>query len=384
MRAHQKHTKLIKPQTGYFHRNEWAIVGAPCSVIQELAAHVIQRLSDRFQVGYFDADHRQDESSKPFTGALKFIDKIQYHQLSYDFSENLPDVKIFTGHLDAVIANGNHFEATQQIIILDPRKEDSLKRRAYQLTQVRAILLTDGVVEPFPFLRDQLPGFDEIPQFRLSDTESLVHLIRQAILDCIPPVHGLVLAGGFSSRMGMDKGLIEYHGKPQRQYLAELLKPFCEAVFLSCRPEQVDEWSTDISLLPDSFTSLGPFGAILSAFRHNPNVAWLVVACDLPFLNENTLRDLIRQRNASKVATAFIAPNQSNDDENSTIFPEPLIAIWEPKAYQVLLRFLGEGYSCPRKVLLNSPVELIRTSQPAVLKNVNTPEELADALRLLS
>ncbi|MFT5737968.1 MAG: molybdopterin-guanine dinucleotide biosynthesis protein A, partial [Maribacter sp.] len=32
-------------------------------------------------------------------------------------------------------------------------------------------------------------------------------------------IYGLVLAGGKSTRMGVDKGLITYHGLPQRDYL---------------------------------------------------------------------------------------------------------------------------------------------------------------------
>ena len=51
-------------------------------------------------------------------------------------------------------------------------------------------------------------------------------------------IMGLVLAGGRSQRMGMDKGMLQYHGKPQREYLYEQLEPICSRVFLSIRPEQ--------------------------------------------------------------------------------------------------------------------------------------------------
>ena len=70
------------------------------------------------------------------------------------------------------------------------------------------------------------------------------------------------------------------------------------------------------------------------------------------------------------MATAFRSPVNA--------FPEPLIAIWEPRSYPVLLQFLAQGYSCPRKVLINSPVELLEAPNPLALKNVNTPEELAE------
>jgi len=59
-----------------------------------------------------------------------------------------------------------------------------------------------------------------------------------------------------------------------------------------------------------------------------------------------------------------------------TDFPEPLITIWEPRAYPRLLEFLSLGYSCPRKALINSDVQEIDIPDLQLLSNVNTPEEL--------
>ena len=97
--------------------------------------------------------------------------------------------------------------------------------------------------------------------------------------------------------------------------------------------------------------------------RNNPNTSWLVVACDLPLLYEKTLNFLVENRNSSKVATAIYNPE--------TGFPEPLITIWEPRSYQVILNFLAQGYSCPRKVLINSDINLLKLDEPRVLLNVN-------------
>ncbi|OON67010.1 molybdenum cofactor guanylyltransferase [Hymenobacter sp. CRA2] len=187
-----------------------------------------------------------------------------------------------------------------------------------------------------------------------------------------PPLRGLVLTGGRSQRMQEDKDRLRYHGHEQRQHAAALLAPFCQEVFISCRPEQAAELPTGLTPLPDQFLDLGPMSGILSAFRHDPNAAWLVVACDLPFLTQQTLQYLVAHRNAGRVATAF----QSPDNE----FPEPLITIWEPRSYPVLLQFLGLGYSCPRKALINSDTELLTAPDPAELRNVNTPAE-RDAAR---
>uniref|UniRef100_UPI003364D640 NTP transferase domain-containing protein n=1 Tax=Haliscomenobacter sp. TaxID=2717303 RepID=UPI003364D640 len=123
---------------------------------------------------------------------------------------------------------------------------------------------------------------------------------------------------------------------------------------------------------PDTFLGLGPYGAILSAFREHPDAAWLVVACDLPHMDEATLEQLVAQRNTSKVATTFKSPFDQ--------FPEPLVTIWEPRSYPILLQFMGQGYTCPRKVLLNSSIELLVAENTEALENVNKPDELIKAL----
>jgi molybdopterin-guanine dinucleotide biosynthesis protein A len=191
-----------------------------------------------------------------------------------------------------------------------------------------------------------------------------------------PPLNGLVLAGGKSLRMGKDKALIDWHGKAQRYYAADLLKAFCKEVFISCRPEQEKDIDAAYSALPDTFLKMGPYGGILSALRAQRDKAWLIVACDLPLLNQETLAFLVEHRDIHKIATSY----QSSYDG----LPEPLIAIWEPNSYAVLLDFLGRGINCPRKVLINSDIRLLQPPDPEALMNVNTVEDAEKAKEILN
>ena len=179
------------------------------------------------------------------------------------------------------------------------------------------------------------------------------------------PLYGLVLAGGKSQRMRQDKGLIDYHGQPQRVHIAKQLSKFCSEVYISGRSDQ--EIDANFPFLPDIKPILGPLGGILSAFHEHSDAAWLVVACDLPLLDKATLQQLLEARNPAKLATAFKSP--------TGLLPEPLIAIWESHAHPSLLQFLSEGYASPRKFLINSDIELIDAKRPQVLMNVNRPEE---------
>jgi molybdenum cofactor guanylyltransferase len=184
-----------------------------------------------------------------------------------------------------------------------------------------------------------------------------------------PLLNGLVLAGGKSKRMGTDKGILQWHGKEQRYYMADLLQNVCNEVFISCRVEQQPEIDNEYHTLADAFTEAGPLGGILSALKAQPDKAWFVGACDLPLLDMATLKYLIEHRDVQALATTFKSPF---DD-----LPEPLITIWEPGSYAVLLEHLSAGFTCPRKALIrnNERVSILQAPDPDKLMNANTPED---------
>lgn len=181
---------------------------------------------------------------------------------------------------------------------------------------------------------------------------------------------GLVLAGGKSTRMGKDKGLLTLHGKPQRDYLFDLLQPLCRQTYYSIREDQVVGLPKGRSYILDQYEGLGPKGAIMSAFNNHPSNAWLVVATDLYLLNEEQLQLLIKRRNPTKNATVFV--------NSETGYYEPLIAIWEPSSMKHLQTDLKKGITCPRKTLMNMEVELIEDAPTAPLTNVNHPETMRE------
>lgn len=137
-------------------------------------------------------------------------------------------------------------------------------------------------------------------------------------------VNALIMCGGYSSRMQVDKCLITYHQLPQWKYLTNLLSPTFNT-FISCRQDQKNLFSDWPNIVVDN-SSLGPNGpslGILSAFMMDPNRSWLVVACDLPLITLNSIYYLLENRARTKAATAFNSPSQN--------LPDPLITIWEPK-----------------------------------------------------
>jgi len=178
--------------------------------------------------------------------------------------------------------------------------------------------------------------------------------------------YGLILSGGKSSRMGSDKSLIVYHEKPQCEYLFELLTAFCSKVFTSCRKDQ--EVPERFHPLYDHYDYPGPINGILSAFHAYPDSSWLIIAVDMPLVDENVLKVLIENRDKKKVATCF-----KHLVEGS--FPEPLLTIWEPLAYPLLLSYVNSGKISPRGFLEMADVKSIPVPDERILLNINFPED---------
>jgi molybdopterin-guanine dinucleotide biosynthesis protein A len=176
--------------------------------------------------------------------------------------------------------------------------------------------------------------------------------------------------------MQRDKANLEYAGKSQLARATELITPLVARYFVSVRTDQLDDparaaYDTIADIKPD----LGPIGGIHAALHAYPDRGWLILACDLPFLNHATLQHLIAHRASNRVASAY----RSSFDG----LPEPLCAIFEPRSLKIIEEWLAEGQQCPRALLSRSDVELLDLPDPRALDNVNTGQEYAAATAAL-
>ena len=374
---HHKHANLIKPKSGEFGRNEIAVLDTNCSIIRDVADRIISRLSATMNIAYVDADHKS--GTEPTVGDtvlakgdfIEYTDKISFQRIDYNKQPDKFQRQVLFNQQDLILVNGNHFAAQKQILIIDPAK--SVEKKLDKLTGVQlVILLKDSVI---PAYISNAIDLQHIPCCSIEDEEVIVGFLQSFLQKQTPLLKALVLSGGKSSRMKTDKGSLTYHGVNQRQYLYNLLSQYCQT-YISCNDQQAPELQERFPTLKDSFLNLGPIGGILSAFQSDPNSAWLTIACDLPYLSEETIKHLIKHRNTKKSATAFLDADGR--------FPEPLITIWEPKSYLVLLQFLAQGYSCPRKVLINSDIEILQAPDVTEFENVNFPDQYEQVIQKIN
>ena len=273
---------------------------------------------------------------------------------------------------DVLLIEGNKLDDLPKFFLLDPRNEGLAMLEEGRVQNLLAII---GTGEQISNLRVRdVAG--EVPLLERNETDSILTLLMDYLRSCIPPVSALLLVGGRSLRMGEDKADIAYHGRSQAEYMVELLGRFCPRVFVSV-DEQVPGSLREVigreRILPDRFRNFGPIGGILTAFQERPQDSWLVNAVDLPYLTEADIQHLMNERNPYNFATCY-----------GTTMPEPLCAIYEPKAASRMLALLGRGINCPRGFLMNTPHKPLSPLHANSMTNANSPTERQEVFRDMS
>ena len=187
------------------------------------------------------------------------------------------------------------------------------------------------------------------------------------------PLYRGLLVGGMSTRMGSPKHVLPFGGRAMGEIAAEALSggqgDFRTVVLASgLLPENLQR----LARLPDCPGFGGPGAGLIAAHRWAPEAAWIVAACDHPWLGPKHIEWLAGQRRPGCWA---VIPKQGDGH------PCPTLALYEPQALEFLeRRFRASGEHDARpSALLDLPRTRV-VEPPAEFAdgwiNVNTPEEL--------
>lgn len=113
---------------------------------------------------------------------------------------------------------------------------------------------------------------------------------------------GLILAGGQSKRMGEDKGLVLYKGKPLISYPIDLLKQLCQNIVISANNESYEKLGYPV--LQDKIKGIGPLGGMYSAFVKYSPTSIFVLPCDVPEMGIDFAKKLINLGNSYDISVA--------------------------------------------------------------------------------
>jgi molybdopterin-guanine dinucleotide biosynthesis protein A len=189
---------------------------------------------------------------------------------------------------------------------------------------------------------------------------------------------GLIVCGGESSRMGTDKSLLDYHGRPQRYFIYTMLSTLCDETFISCNAEQAKTIEKSFNTIIDApaYAGHGPMAGLLSAFDRYPGTNWLVVGCDYPFITRKALNDFIKNTEPEKIAAAFY-----NTKENMY---DPMLAWYSyPALDDIKKMFAREEYSL-QHFLKKRNAEKYFPSDDKLMQSVDTMEEFEKARKYLT
>lgn len=196
----------------------------------------------------------------------------------------------------------------------------------------------------------------------------------------IPGVAGVILAGGKSSRMGSNKALLPYRGGRFIEAIhRQLTNIFSEVLLVTNNPVQYE--FLPCRKVPDLYQGMGVLAGIHSGLYHSHSQAIFAVACDMPYLVEELIRQMVSRANAGGV----LIPESPGG-------LEPLHAVYGKGCLAAIEATLLSGQRrivsfFDRTNVSRMNLEQVACFDPAFVSflNINTPEDyfgLRDGERL--
>lgn len=174
---------------------------------------------------------------------------------------------------------------------------------------------------------------------------------------------GAILAGGKSLRMGQDKALLPFRGKPLLQHVADLLRPHVREVVIAGGKPEYAVWGR---LVPDLLSPPCPLAGLHAALSGITTPRAFIVACDMPFI------DIARLREWEGIEADVVVPVSSQG-------MEPLHAMYARSCLPALERRLREGRPKITDFYDLVKVREVRVDDITAFRNLNTPEDYSRA-----
>jgi len=192
------------------------------------------------------------------------------------------------------------------------------------------------------------------------------------------PVTGIILAGGQSSRMGQDKGLLTLHSRTLIEIAIQNLEEVCGEIIISSGSDLYAGFGKQI--IRDLIPGIGPMGGLYSALKHSKTDKNLLLSVDMPFVTKELLTPLVQNSDGFFAAVPWFGGERY----------EPLCACYDLSMLPYLEAFISErNYKLPdvynqvsiHKLLIDENLPFYRSY---LFHNINTPSDLNSALDLLT
>ncbi|MFQ5449869.1 MAG: molybdopterin-guanine dinucleotide biosynthesis protein B [Nitrospinaceae bacterium] len=227
-------------------------------------------------------------------------------------------------------------------------------------------VIHQGVVNEKPFRESGLP------MFHRDNLDGIYEFVRVHFKSCASPLFGAVFVGGQSKRMGKPKFSLSYNGGSETERMVRILGQYCEKIFLSARPD-LDMGPLaklpDAERVNDDHIGLGPVGGLATLMARHPGKAWMITACDMPFLIEKNFERILNERDPMRYGTCYL--------QKGRLGFEPMSAIYEPKFILPLYEAMSRRELSLSRIISDLPFKQVRIPDEDRYNfmNINTPEE---------
>lgn len=190
-------------------------------------------------------------------------------------------------------------------------------------------------------------------------------------------ITAVVLAGGQSSRMGQDKALIILRGVPLLRRICLLAKECAVCVYVitpaieryqSILPNEC-QLIREVPL-PKETLPHGPLVGFAQGLTHVKTEWVLLLACDLPCLTSSEVQNWSKSLPTVSKDIIAVLPRRDNRWE-------PLCGFYRRSCLELLNEFIWQGGRSFQSWLTQHPVQELSVSDPQILFNCNTPDDLA-------
>ena len=188
-------------------------------------------------------------------------------------------------------------------------------------------------------------------------------------------INGYILAGGKSSRMGTDKGLLKFNGKPIIQIIVEQLQPAVSNAIIVSKNKAYKKFGLEV--IPDLINDKGPAGGIHAALSHTDSDKIFVVSCDMPNITTNAIQYIVEQSFHSQITLPL------NDGK-----VEPLFGIYAKTCLPLWQQLIEQGKIKLQEMvthfeLLKINVENHKFFNAELFSNINDKNDLLNAQKFL-
>lgn len=187
-------------------------------------------------------------------------------------------------------------------------------------------------------------------------------------------VAAFILAGGKSIRMGEDKAFLKLQNQTLLERALELARAVCSTIAII---GSATKFSAFAPVIEDIFPGQGPLAGIHAGLKNSNADLNVILAVDLPFMDPRFLQHLISQARASK---AIVTVPRCGGGW------QPLCAVYRREFAITAENSLREGRNKIDPLFARVPTHVVDDSDllqlglsPEIFRNLNTPEDLAQA-----